>query len=86
MDTQSIMGPDGPSPLGGAQLVKITLRGMQWLARIECGQCHVSRIEQVHQRTKSQTAVEHAAKTTARALGWKIGAETAICGACRRRK
>lgn len=67
-------------------MVKITLHGMQWLARIECSKCHISRIEQVHQRTKPWVAVESAVKTTARTLGWKVGAETAICGACRRQK
>ena len=67
-------------------MVKITLQGMQWLARMECSQCHISRIEQVHQRTKPWVAVESTVKTTARTLGWKVGAETAICGACRRTK
>jgi hypothetical protein len=67
-------------------MVKITLHGMQWLARIECSMCHTSRIEQVHQRTKPWGAVESIIKTTARTLGWKVGTETAICGACRRNK
>lgn len=67
-------------------MVKITLHGTQWLARMECSQCHISRIEQVHQRTKPRVAVESTVKTTARTLGWKVGAETAICGACRRTK
>ena len=67
-------------------MVKITLHGMQWLARMECSQCNISRIEQAHPRTKPRVAVESTIKTTARTLGWKVGAETAICGACRRTK
>lgn len=67
-------------------MVKITLRGMRWLARIECSQCHISRIEQAHLRTKPWVAVESTIKTTARTLGWKVGEETALCGACRRNK
>lgn len=67
-------------------MVKITLHGMQWLARMECSQCHISRIEQVHQRTKPWVAVESTVKTTARTLGWKVGTDSAICGACRRHK
>lgn len=66
--------------------MKITLRGTRWLARIECSQCHISRIEQAHLRTKPRGAVESAIKTAARTLGWRVGTETAICGACRRRK
>lgn len=67
-------------------MVKITLHGMRWLAHMECSQCHISRIEQAHPRTKPWVAVESTIKTTARTLGWKVGAETAICGACRRTK
>lgn len=66
-------------------MVKITLHGMQWLARMECSQCHISRIEQVHQRTKPWVAVESTVKTTARTLGWAVGVETVVCGACRRK-
>lgn len=67
-------------------MVKITLHGTQRLARMECSQCHISRIEQVHQRTKPRAAVESTVKTTARTLGWKVGTDSAICVACRRCK
>lgn len=67
-------------------MVNITLHGLQWLARMECSLCRIARIEQVHPRTKPWVAVESTVKTTARTLGWKVGAETAICGACRRKK
>ena len=67
-------------------MVKITLHGMRWLARMECSQCHISKIEQVHQRTKPWVAVESTIKTTARTLGWHVGSQTAVCQACRRQK
>ena len=67
-------------------MVKITLHGMRWLAHMECSQCHIAKIDQVHQHAKPWVAVESTIKTTARTLGWKVGAETAICGACRRSK
>ena len=67
-------------------MVNITLHGTQGLARMECSQCHISRIEQVHQRTKPWVAVESTVKTTARTLGWKVGKDSAICGECRRNK
>lgn len=67
-------------------MVTIKLHGTQWIARIECAQCGIARIEQAHPRTKPWVAVESTIKTTARILGWKVGAETAICGACRRKK
>ena len=67
-------------------MVDIKLHGHQWVAKMDCIQCGISRIEQAHPRTKPWVAVESTIKTTARALGWKVGAETAICGACRRRK
>ena len=67
-------------------MVNITLHGTQWLARMEGSQCHISRIEQVHQRTKPWVAVESTVKTTARTLGWKVGKDSVICGECRRNK
>ena len=67
-------------------MVDIKLHGTQWIARIECTQCAITRIEQAHPHTKPWAAVESTIKTTARTLGWKVGAETAICGACRRKK
>lgn len=67
-------------------MVDIKLHGIQWIARIECTQCGITRIEQAHPRAKPWVAVESTIKTTARTLGWKVGAETAICGACRRKK
>ena len=67
-------------------MVDIKLHGTQWIARIECTQCGITRIEQAHPRTKPWVAVESTIKTTARTLGWKVGAETVICGACRRKK
>lgn len=67
-------------------MVDIKLHGTQWIARIECALCHTARIEQFHVNTKPWVAVESTLKTTARTLGWKVGAETAICGACRRKK
>lgn len=53
---------------------------------MECGRCHIARIEQVHMRNKPWAAVESTVKTTARTLGWKVGEETALCEACRRNK
>lgn len=67
-------------------MVDIKLHGTQWIARIECTQCGIARIEQAHPRTKPWVAVESTIKTTARALGWKVGAEAATCGSCRRQK
>lgn len=67
-------------------MVDIKFHGTQWIARIECTQCGITRIEQAHPRTKPWAAVESTIKTTARTLGWKVGAETAICGVCRRKK
>lgn len=67
-------------------MVDIKLHGTQWIACIECTQCGITRIEQAHPRTKPWVAVESTVKTTARTLGWKVGAETATCGACRRQK
>lgn len=67
-------------------MVDITPYAHQWRARIECALCHTARIEQFHVNTKPWVAVESTIKTTARTLGWKVGAEAAICGACRRQK
>ena len=67
-------------------MVNITLHGDKWVAKIVCNQCHTRRIIQAHQRTKPWAVVESIAKTSARALGWKITNETAICGECRRRQ
>nr|DAV54737.1 MAG TPA: hypothetical protein [Caudoviricetes sp.] len=67
-------------------MVDITPHAHQWRARIECSLCHTARIEQFHMNTKPRVTVESTIKTTARTLGWKVGAETATCGACRRNK
>lgn len=67
-------------------MVNIKLHGRQWVANMVCTQCNITRIEQAHPRTKPWVAVESTIKTTARTLGWKVGAESAICGACRRAK
>ena len=67
-------------------MVTINLRGYQWRARIDCSKCGITYIEQVHHRTKPWVVVESTIKTTPRTLGWKVGAESAICGACRRSK
>lgn len=67
-------------------MVDIKLHGTQRIARLECIQCGITRIEQAHPHTKPWVAVESTIKTTARTLGWKVGAETATCGACRRQK
>lgn len=67
-------------------MVTITPHAHQWRARMECDTCRIARIEQAHPRTKPWVAVESTIKTTARTLGWKVGSETAICGACRRSK
>ena len=67
-------------------MVTINLNGNHWRARMACSQCGITRIEQVHHRTKPWVAVESTIKTTARTLGWKVGTESAICGACRRGK
>lgn len=67
-------------------MVDIKRHGTQWIARLECTQCGITCIEQAHPRAKPWVAVESTIKTTARTLGWKVGAETAICGACRRKK
>ena len=55
-------------------MVEIELQGRQWVAKIFCTQCRITRIEQFHQRTKPCSAVESIIKTTARTLGWKVGA------------
>lgn len=67
-------------------MVDIKANGPQWRAHIACARCGTAHIEQAHPRTKPWVAVESTIKTTARTLGWKVGAETAICGACRRNK
>lgn len=67
-------------------MVTITPHAHQWRALIECDLCRTARIEQFHMNTKPWVAVESTIKTTARTLGWKVGAETATCGACRRGK
>lgn len=67
-------------------MVDITLHGAQWVAKMTCTQCGITHINQVHHRTKPWVAIESTIKTTARTLGWKVGAETAICGSCRRNK
>lgn len=67
-------------------MVTITTHAHQWVAKMVCTQCGISRIEQAHPHTKPLVAVESTVKTTARTLGWKVGTEAAICGACRRHK
>lgn len=67
-------------------MVDIKLHGNQWIAKMACNHCGAARIEQAHPHTKPWLAVESTIKTTARILGWKVGAESAICVACRRRK
>ena len=67
-------------------MVDIKAHGTQWRAHITCSQCGTAHIEQAHPRTKPWVAVESTIKTTARTLGWKVGADTALCGACRRGK
>lgn len=67
-------------------MVDIKANGPQWRAHIVCSRCGTAHIEQVHPKTKPWVAVESTIKTTARTLGWKVGAETALCGACRRNK
>lgn len=67
-------------------MVDITLHGAQWVAKMTCTQCGITHINQVHPRTKPWVAIESTIKTTARTLGWTVGAETAICGSCRRNK
>ena len=66
--------------------MNIKASGPQWRARIVCSRCGTARIEQAHPRTKPWIAVESTIKTTARTLGWKVGEEAALCGACRRSK
>ena len=67
-------------------MVNIRGNGPRWRATLACTRCGTARIEQAHPRTKPRVAVESTIKTTARTLGWKVGEETAICGACRRNK
>lgn len=67
-------------------MVDIKLHGTQWIAKMGCTQCGITCIEQAHPHTKPWVAVESTIKTTARTLGWKVGAETATCGACGRKK
>lgn len=67
-------------------MVNIKGDGPRWRTTLACTRCGTARVEQSHPRTKPWVAVEASIKTTARALGWKVGAETALCGACRRRK
>ena len=67
-------------------MVTITRNGHQWRAHMECDTCRIAKIEQAHPCSKPWVTVESTIKTTARTLGWKVGAETAVCGACRRVK
>lgn len=67
-------------------MVNIKLHGHQWVAKMVCTQCGITHIEQAHPRTKPWVTVESTVKTTARTLGWKVGTDSAICGACRRCK
>lgn len=54
-------------------------------ASITCGTCGIARIQQVHPRSRPRAAMVSTIKTAARALGWAVGAETVVCGACRRK-
>lgn len=67
-------------------MVTIKGSGPRWRATLACTRCGTARIEQSHPRTEPWGAVEARVKTTARTLGWKVGAEAALCGACRRKK
>lgn len=67
-------------------MVDIKAHGTQWRAHITCARCGTAHIEQAHPRTKPWGVVESIIKTTARTLGWKVGTEIALCGACRRSK
>ena len=67
-------------------MVNVRGNGPWWLATINCTNCGAARIKQTHPRSKPWVAVEATIKTTARTLGWKVGAETALCRACRRKK
>lgn len=67
-------------------MVNIKGDGPRWRTTLTCTRCGTARVEQSHPRTKPWAAVEASIKTTARTLGWKVGAETTLCGACRRRK
>ena len=67
-------------------MVDIKLHGNQWIAKISCTHCGITRVEQAHPRTKPWVAVESTIKTTARTLGWKVGTETAVCETCRMAK
>lgn len=67
-------------------MVTIARNGPQWRAHMECDMCRIAKIEQVHPHSKPWVAVESTIKTTARTLGWKVGAESATCGACGRQK
>lgn len=67
-------------------MVAIKGNGPHWRATLACTRCGTARIEQAHPRAKPWGAVEASIKTTARTLGWKVGAETALCWACRRKK
>lgn len=65
-------------------MVSVTRIGHQWRARLECSLCRIAKIEQYHLQTKPIEAVESIIKTTARTLGWHVGSQAAVCGACRR--
>ena len=67
-------------------MVNIRGNGPRWRATLACSKCGIARIEQTHPRTKPWAAIEATMKTTARTLGWKVGTEAALCGACRRNK
>lgn len=67
-------------------MVNIKGNGPHWRATLACTRCGTARVEQSHPCTEPWVAVEASIKTTARTLGWKVGAETALCGACRRNK
>jgi len=67
-------------------MVTITPHAHQWRAIIECDLCRTAQIEQFHMNTKPRVTVESTIKTTARTLGWHVGSQAAVCGACRRQK
>jgi len=67
-------------------MVNIKGAGPHWHATIYCARCGSTRITQAHPRTNPWVAAESTIKTTARTLGWQVGAEVALCAACRRKK
>ena len=65
-------------------MVSIKHAGAYWRATLTCTSCGTSSVTQHHLCSKPVVTVISIVKTTARTLGWKVGNETATCGACRR--